>query len=515
MTKLEVEIHDNVISVLHKLKSVNDTGIELIVPEGSVLFENILNLKLIQKWAESENCVISFQTNDQNGQNMLISMENGKKLSENIEGVEDMTESLDEEVPQQKFKMPKFSLSLPSVKLKKGKIIIFIILVLALLGVIGYGGYRYALNQPVANVKVIVDSQPLTRSLEIKVRNGVDTDAENKILKGTTVEASVEDEVTVETTGEKVVGEKAEGKIYIYNKTNEEKEFDDGTEVIYKDKDKNEYVYELKDDVTVPAREETPGESPSDPITVVNGRAEVEVVAKEVGSKYNIDKGEDLDVEDEDNDDFVAEVSEDIDGGSRDTVQIVTQEDLETAAASLLEKAEETAYRALDNKISGDQTLINGSESLTIVTEEYSHKIDNETKELTLKQTFAAKGLVYNPKELDDLIDELIKEFIPQDFVLSTKERSVGVEVLGNTDGTVLNASEADLQVTIRTYVVTDISENTIKKDLMGKNVNDAQKYLGSIKDIKTYEFGIEPHIPLFDFVPKDESRIIITLERE
>ncbi len=512
MTKLEIELHDNIISVLHKLKNINDTGIELVVPEGSVLFENILNLKLIQKWSENEEKVVSFQTDDINGQNMLASMENGNNAPDEL--AQDI-DSIEEEVPQQSINMPKFRFSLPTIKLKKGKILIFIISILVLVGLIGFGAYNYASKQPIANVKIIVNSDPLTRSLEFKVINGAETNAENKILKGLTVESSVEDKVTIETTGEKIVGDKADGEVTIFNKTNEEKKFKKSTELIYKDKDDNEYIYVLKGDVTVPPREETPGPNPGDPITVVNGKANVDVEAKEFGDKYNIDKGEDLDVEDQKNADFVGEVYKDIDGGKQETVQIVAQEDIDTVIAKLLEKAEETAYRALDQKISGGQKLIAGSESVSVIKEEFSHKLGDEVDELTLTQTFAAKGLVYDPAELDKLIDELIQEFVPQDFVLSTKERVLNVEVLGNTETTTLNELEADLQVTIKTFVITDISEESIKKELMGKSLVDAERYIGSIKNVKSYELSIDPRIPLFDYVPKDEARIIINIERE
>jgi len=511
MTKLEIELHDNIISVLHKLKNINDTGIELVVPEGSVIFENILNLKLIQKWSEKEEKVISFQTDDQNGQNMLASMENGNEFPDEM--AQD-TSSLDEELPQQKISMPKFRFSLPTIKLKKGKIVVFIAALLILLGLLGFGAYRYAAKQPIANIKIIVNSQPLTRSLEIKVADGEETDAENKILQGATVAASVEDNVTVETTGEKIVGEKAEGEIVIYNKTDEEKEFEDGTEVIFEDDDDDEFVYELKDDVTVPPREEASDSTPANP-KYISGSAEVDVEAKEIGKDYNIDEGESLEIEDQDDSDYVAEVYKDIDGGKKETVLIVAQEDIDTAATKLLEDAEETAYRALDEKISGGQKLINGSQSVAVIKEEYSHILGEETEELTLSQSFASKGLVYKPEDLDKLIDELIQEFIPEDFILSTKERVLNVEILGNTETTTLNELEADIQVTIKTFVVTAISEDSIKKELMGKNVGDAQKYIGSIKNIKTYEFSIDPRIPLLDFVPKDEGRIIIKLERE
>jgi len=513
MTKLEIELHEDVVNVLHKLKDISDTGIELVVPEGAVLFDNILNLKLLQKWSDKEEKVISFQTDDLNGQNMLMSLEEEGLPGEKI--MEEDISTIEQEIPAQKFSMPKVRLSLPIIKLKKGKILVVLLLVLAFLSLTGYLGYKYVSQKPEAHIKIVVNSQPLTRSFEIKVKHGEDTNSESKILKGATIEAGLEDEVTIETTGEKVVGEKAEGEITIYNKTDEEKKFKEGTDIIYEDDDDDEYVYELTEDVTVPPREVTPGENPGDPITIVNGRADVEVEATEIGKKYNIDEGEDLRVEDQDDDDFVAEVNHDIDGGKEETLMIVAQEDIDNAIQKLLENSEEISLRALGEKISSGQKLVGGSENVSVVKETFSHKLDDETEELTLSQTFSAKGLVYSPDDLDKLIELLMEEFVPEGFVLSTKERIVNVEVLGNTETTVLSTYEADLQVTLKTFVVTDISEETIKQELMGKSPSAAEKYLGSIRNVKTYELNINPRIPMFDNIPKDESRIVINLERE
>lgn len=508
MTKVEVELHEDVISVLHKLKNVEDSGIELVVPEGAVLFDNILNLKLLQKWSDQEEKVINFQTEDINGQNMLMSLEEAEKSPDEI--TPESTKALETEVPSQKFSMPKLSLSLPIIKLKRGKIILVALLIVGFLGLVGFLAYNRISRSPQAEVKIIVNSQPLTRSFEIKVINGQGSDPEEKVLKGTTIEASLEDEVTVETTGEKIVGEKAKGEITIYNKTVEEKEFKEGTDIFYKDDDDDEYVYELTDDVTVPAREEDPIDH-----SITPGSADVEVEAAEIGDDYNIDEGEDLEVEDQDEDEFSAEVNEDIDGGKEEEVKIVAQEDIDNAIQTLQENSEENALRALGEKISGDQKLVKGSENVAVVKETFSHNLDDETEELTLSQTFLARGLTYNSEDLDFLVDALTEDFVPEGFELSNKERSVSVEVLGNTETTVLSSTEADLQVTLKTFVVTEISEEIIKQDIMGLSVGDAQKYLGSIRNVKTYELNLNPRIPFFDFIPKDGERIIINLERE
>ena len=78
MTKLSLEIHDDVISTIYKIKNINDSGIELEIPEQSVLFDNILNLKLIQKEAGRFGATINFVTHDENGNNLIQMLEEGR-----------------------------------------------------------------------------------------------------------------------------------------------------------------------------------------------------------------------------------------------------------------------------------------------------------------------------------------------------------------------------------------------------------------------------------------------------
>lgn len=508
MTKIEVELHDDVISIINKLKNIEDTGIELVVPEGAVIFENIINLKLLKSWSDRENKVINFNTNDANGQNMLSYLENGDTpLTESLPEAEE-SEELEEYTAKRKLKLPKLNFSFFNFR-KKGLLIGLVVLLILLGG--GFVGYRLLSQKPVASVKIVVNSQPLTRSVEIRAVNGAETNPEEKILQAKTVEASVDDELTIPTTGEETIGEYAEGEITIYNKTDKEKEFKKGTDIIYKNKDDKKFVYETRDDVTVPAA--VPGANPGDPITPSG--EDVDVKAKEIGEDYNIDKGEDLEVEDQDTSDFEAEVKKDIDGGKEEKVKVVSQEDLDALKKQLAENSEEKAVRALEDSVKGDEKLIKGSQNVAVTKEEYSNELGDQVEEVTLKQTFTAKGLSYKTSDLDNLLDSIVKDFVPEGFVLSNKERVVKVDVLGNTDSTVLSDTESDLQVTLRTFVVTDISEDEVKDNLLGKNISDAEKYLGSIRNVKTYQLNIEPTIPLFNKIPNDKSRINLTLERE
>lgn len=74
MTKLNVDIHDSVVDVINKIREINDSGIELIIPEGALVFENILNIRLIQKETDKLDKSVSFTTQDEQGLNLIHSL---------------------------------------------------------------------------------------------------------------------------------------------------------------------------------------------------------------------------------------------------------------------------------------------------------------------------------------------------------------------------------------------------------------------------------------------------------
>jgi len=75
MTKLELEVHDDALSAINKIKNLNDSGIELIIPEGSILFDNIISLKLISQAADKNQKVIQFTTTDEIGASLIAMLE--------------------------------------------------------------------------------------------------------------------------------------------------------------------------------------------------------------------------------------------------------------------------------------------------------------------------------------------------------------------------------------------------------------------------------------------------------
>ena len=116
---------------------------------------------------------------------------------------------------------------------------------------------------------------------------------------------------------------------------------------------------------------------------------------------------------------------------------------------------------------------------------------------------------------MNKLLGSLLKDFVPDGYELSGEEKQLSVEILGNSDSTILSSDEADVQVTVKTFVRVKINEDAIKKSLVGKKLNEAEKIIGGIKNIKNYEITISPNIPFLTRIPSNISNIQIEVKRE
>ena len=332
-----------------------------------------------------------------------------------------------------------------------------------------------------ADVKLIVNSQPLARSIQIQVDKSGLTKAPEKTLRGVIISATETGTLSTAATGEKLEGKRAKGKAKIFNLTDEEKEFKKGATLTVKIEDKD-YNYSLDGDVTVAAG--TLGTDGSGNPIITPSEAEVNIVAAEIGTKYNIGIDADLEVKGYKKIQLNAKTSTAIAGGESKTIKTVTQADRDKLSKELTKTVTEAAQKSIEGKSTNSIKVIQGTASAGQTQEVFNHNLNDEADTLELTTTVTINALAYNTNDLDKLIDEMLKDFIPEGYVVSSKEKEVNVEVLGNSETTVLSTDKADLQVTIKTFVVPDITEDNIKELLKGKSAKDAEETLTSIASI-------------------------------
>lgn len=507
MIRLQLEQTDSVIEAINKIKGLSDLNIELIIPKGSILFENSLNLKLIQHETDKMEKSVEFYTEDEIGNNLLMSL-NGKSndsfVQSNFEEEVPKTQGVKRKIHLPRINFSKFNIKIPSfIKARKGILFVGLLVLMFVVSFIVYG-----LTAPKVTAKISVHSQSLTRSVTIKVKSGVTTDVNTKILKGSVLSSTVDITKEIDTTGTKIIGEKASGKVTVYNYTSDSVTLDKNTKMTYEGKS-TDLVYYLKESVTIPASS-TP--DPGNP--KVPGETSGGITASEIGESYNISDGKTLVIKSYSKDSVVGKTKNDIAGGKSQTVKVVAAEDRTSLSKTALTDATTKATDDIKNKLAANQKLVTGSVQTKITKETFNKNVGDQVDKLSLTQSVSADGLIYFDGELNKFLDEYVKDRVPENFVLSSQSRDVAVEVLGNSTNSVLTSTEADLQITLKTFVVPDIKEEEIKKELIGKTPSGAEKVLGSIKNVNSYEFKLSPSIPFFGKVPKDLNRIELTIER-
>ncbi|MFA6981593.1 MAG: hypothetical protein WC243_01025 [Patescibacteria group bacterium] len=507
MTRVEIDLNEDIISILNKLQNINDTGLDLYIPVGAAIFDNILNLKLLRKEMEKTGHVVHFITDDEVGNTLISMLDTDTSTSFMPEDFGNISMSsaggLLSKIPAilggllPKAKVPAIN----------SKALLLIPLVLALCA---FGLYKRA-GTLRADIKIVVASQSTARSISMKVKKDAESSEELSVLGGKAVSAVLVEKAESTTTGEKLVGEKSEGKVTIFNKTSDEVDLDEGTELNFDDGDED-LVFVLTEDITIPAIYE---KDPTDPSSVlVPGEVEADIEASDIGAKFNIDGGETMGVEGYKRSELVAEVVEDLTGGKSETRKIVSEKDKTDLSTSTLSKVTAGAEEALKKNLSVGQKLIEGSSLVSIQKETYSKAVNEEAEKLELVMEVTVSGLTYSEDDLNDLLDKLVAKSMPEEYVISDEGRVVEVDVLGNTDSSILSSVEADLQVTSKTYVVPNISEDDLKDRLKGKSSQEAERIIGSLKDIRSYTVEIRGGIPLFKKVPKDIDKISIEITK-
>lgn len=507
MIKIELQQTDNALSVINKIRETSDLNIELTIPEESVLFENIINLRLIQQQADKMEKSVDFITEDEFG-NVLIDILAGKE----IERIPEDFGEADNYNKKRPLSLPKISnpflkIKTPSLSGAKKAIILIPLILLSLIGAFIY----YGNTAPKAKATITVGAQPYTRSITVKVKADAETSTEEMVLRGTVLSTSVQETAEKDTTGSKTVGEKAKGEITFYNKTSSKIELEKGDKLIYGGKE-TDLIYLLDEDVEIP--ESTP-QDPLDPASLLNpGEAKAKIVARDIGDDYNLDDGKSFEIDDYEKSEIEGKNKDKISGGSSKEIKIVTQEDMDSLSQELRTKSIQKAEESIGEKLGLSQKLIAGSVKTSVSSESFSAKVDDEKDKISLTQTAGGEALVYNEIDLNNFINDYFKNVIPEGHYMPDKDKKITVNVLGQSANSVLTSKEADIQVTLSSIIVPDIKEEDVRDNLKGKTNEEARQIIDGLKNVESYEFNISPVVPFFSKVPKNTDRIEVVINK-
>ncbi|MDX9971132.1 MAG: hypothetical protein RBS56_04485 [Candidatus Gracilibacteria bacterium] len=565
-----VETDDELIDLYEKLKQVKAKNVYFVIPQRALIFQSIVNLKILKTYGDNQKKKISFITNDTNGISLakqlgikvydkvnnhnspsLFSSKSEddiikitplkasvnaiidhtptrlseKKLSisellnkgkRNISSVEEISSNEKTGVnnSKSKTKKEKSPYKLRITTGAKGPIVAFLSLAFVVIFAIFY------IALPSATVILTPSAGVLEKSVNITLadfnrnQRELDTHPVNTIASFT-LSKEISREIKYGATGKKISekGGNSTGSIRIINSSSNVWPLIARTRF----QTPEGIVFRIKSGVTVPANGST---------TAIVEADAVDAYGQIVGERGNIGPTRFfLPALDEESRSFLyAESSENMTGGITDFVSFVSENDIEAAKkklSDLLRKDLISEIKAEIQKISDETSksteyiLLEGDNAIEFGDINFSsvdNVLNSEIPEFTIGGSIKAKALYYDRTAMLEILKaELITQKSPNKELLRINEDSTSYKIFQRDDAVGKIKMTANIKG-IEQYDIDPETENgkkileKIRNHIAGKEIEYAKSYIQNLAEVNKVEIRSWP--AWSPTIPKIEENI-------
>jgi hypothetical protein len=387
------------------------------------------------------------------------------------------------------------------LKIRVWAVVLAIILVVG--GTVGASAWWY-FNFPKAQIVLYLTPRKLDQKLTITASTEIDSlDYDKLTIPAGNQEISVSGEETIPTTGSKRIGEKSQGTITIYNKTDDSKTFSEDTILV----GPSSLRYVLTETITVASAS---SQETADGAQITFGKADATIIAGDIGEEYNQIPDKELSFRDLNDSDFSAKVATEISGGSSETIQVVSAEDIKDARTRLTKKLTQDAKDQLSQE-SADTIALSSIEDNSLSEATFSNEAGEEATELTISATLLTNLITAKKSDYDTILVRTAAKNTPDTFAISSED--LQSEILSTTENE--DTGEIELEVHIKAQLLQKLDFAEIKKNISGKNPEVVEEYFNSLPDFARVKIGLNPNLPSKILkIPYKEENIHITVER-
>jgi len=377
-------------------------------------------------------------------------------------------------------------------------IVILAVITLVALTIGGFALYWYV---PKAEVVIYVTPKILEKELTIQVSTEADSiDVDKAVIPGREREIETDGSLSASTTGRKLVGDKAKGKVTILNKTDGKKTFDKGAILVGPDS----LRFELADEVTVASRS---AEQVADGEKITYGKAEVEAAAADIGPEYNLDKGTELSFKDYTSSKYSAKTDEGFSGGTSRDIQAVSEEDQQSLLKKLTDQLKSESREALETG-SDNQEVFEEGITAQVMEENFDKEIGDEAESLNLSLKLKLSALSFSKNDLNGLLLNSLSESLPDDFQLKTED----IETI--VDEVEIEKGGATIKLVAKAKLLPKYDVAELRGNLAGKYPPLVLDYLKTLPNFAKANISVSPKLPgKLSTLPRIKEKIKIKLE--
>jgi hypothetical protein len=357
-----------------------------------------------------------------------------------------------------------------------------VILASFLLLVLGGGLFWFWWFVPKAKVVLFVKPQVLEKEFKLTLdADAQEIDSAEMIIPAELAEVTLQGEKEAETTGTKIIGEKAKGEITLYNRTAAEKNLKAGTVLA----GPSGLEFSLDEEIIVAS------ESAGPDYTKIPGKATGKATALAIGSESNLASGTEFEVSKYSSTDLVARNDSAFSGGTSREVKVVSDNDRKNLHSSLLEELRPQARKELAEKALDEKVLVEESFAEKISEERFDKAAEEEADRLKLSLSVSFQSLLYQRKKLSNLVQEKIKSSISSGFEFREEKSEVTFKL-----DEVLNERKALFSASFKATLWPKIDQDQIRKNLRGKRQTLGESYLNGLPNLLEYEVVFTPNLP-------------------
>jgi len=375
-------------------------------------------------------------------------------------------------------------------------VIIGVITGLALLALFSTVAAR---NMISANFIVRLRTQPVSQEIQLILDSqAVSSDVEKRVLKADVVKKEVSGQKTADSTGKKIIGDKAKGKITIFNRTSSAKSFSAGTVLASKT-----LKFTLDESVTVASA------STGTNFETKPGTSEAGVTAAEIGDTSNIPAQTELTIESFSLETYVARTNAQLAGGTSREIRAVSQKDRDSLLATLRKELSDQAATEL-NAQAAEGRFIVPTNRVKVLETKYNAEVGKETNTFDLSLKMEAEALSYSPEDLKPLAVAILSAQAPANYKLIGKTRRFYLAPANSST----TSAQVTLNVNLSSVVQPVVQVEDWKKEVAGQAEKVAVATLQGKPQIESVQVSRWPKFfaLITQSVPKQLEKITITI---
>jgi len=505
-----VEVDDELPDIYEKLKATKEKEINLFIPRQSLLFQSIINLKILKRKIDELKKNVTIITKDKKniqriqeaGINAIEDkstdpLKKGKPLpapEEKTGFCATIKQALERKNTEEERHPYIFS------KPSRQPLFMFVLISIILFFFVLY----IALPSATISIKPTLKIQKSTLNIEMinKDKIGRILSEDDKMIPLYPVTVSYERTIKLSPTGRIFKGTAATGRITIFNTTKDPWPIVANSRV----QNKDGLVFLTRNFVTVP------GGTPQNPGTI-----SVDVIARDkdandifIGSRGNIGPSRFFfpGLSQYNQSLIYAANKEAFTGGTDFFDYFVTKDDLTIAKQKVMAELQASAIAELKKEVARNDTsspqslkLFDRSDKMIITTlgpTEVRAKENDKINELTAWGKMTASGYYYNEKDLQTILENNLKlrHISPTEKILKMKDGSLQINEVLET-----NPAEGSVKVnaSLEGIVAYDFLNSQlnlvqqIRENVAGKNKQDAEQYINNLKEISEARISVWP----------------------